>query len=125
MLVSCSLYTNLSSIYDVQSLLQGADALALEVVDSISYLFPLTSYLNNLRCMGIELGGEGFIAILHRNGITAFCVVGNVDVEANDVASVDGLLIDGVARFVRDTYQIGFVERVEVDAKLLFVVFAI
>ena len=73
----------------------------------------------------IKLGGEGLVAILHSDGVTAFCIVGDVDVETYDVASIDGFLIDGVARFVRDTYQIGFVERVEVDAKLLFVVFAI
>ena len=73
----------------------------------------------------IKLGGEGLVAILHGDGIAAFCVVGDVDVEANDVASVDGLLIDGLARFVGNAYLIGIVKRIEIDAKLLFVVFTV
>jgi hypothetical protein len=73
----------------------------------------------------IKLGGEGLVIILHSNGVTAFRVVGDVNVKANDGAGIDGFLIDYPTRLVNDAHHIGIVERVEVDAKLLFVVFAI
>jgi hypothetical protein len=44
-----------------------------------------------------EFTSEGLLAILHSDGITAFCIGRDVDVEANDVASIDGFLIDGFA----------------------------
>ena len=63
----------------------------------------------------IKLGGEGLIIILHFDGVTAFRVVGDVDVKAYDVASIDGFLIDGLASLVGNAYQIGIIERIEID----------
>ena len=48
----------------------------------------------------IELAGERLIIILHRNSVTPFCVVGDVNVKAYDGACVNCLFVDGVARLV-------------------------
>ena len=109
------LYKDLLSIYYVQALPQGVDALALEVVNG-----SLSSeegwgeaYSRRLR---FKLPSEQFITVLNHYSVTAFRVGRDVDVEADDAACIDGLLIDRLARFVCDVHQIGIVERVEVDA---------
>jgi len=52
------LYKHLASINDVQSLLQGADALALKVVDAVFDLWLLACRLYYSCRLGIELAGE-------------------------------------------------------------------
>ena len=88
-----SFYKNLLSINDVQSLLQGAETLALQVVDRGSDFYLIINYSFNSCGLRIEFACERLFAILHGDGVTAFCVGRDVDVEANDVASVDGFLV--------------------------------
>ena len=118
------LYKYLPSVYDVQSLLQGTDSLALEVIDGSLSLGEGWGEAYSCR-LCIKFAGESLIVILHSHSVSALGVVGDVDVEAYDAAGVDSLLIDGFARLVSNAHQIGIVERVEVDAKLLFVVFTV
>ena len=113
------------SIYNIQSLLQGTETLALKVVDRRSGFHLIIYYGLNPCALGIEFACERLIAILYSNGITAFRVGRDVDVEANDVACIDGFLIDDFACFVSNVYEIGIVERIEIDTQLLVVVFAI
>ena len=74
--------------------MQRAETLALKVVDVTSNLFRFVYDFHNSCALGIEFASERLIAILYGDGITAFLVGRDVDVEANDVASVDGLLVD-------------------------------
>ena len=92
-----SLYVNLLPVDDIQTLLQGADTLALEVVDRTAGLFRIPSHFPYLRRFCFEHTREGLMAVLHRDGITACCVGGDVDVEAYDAGCVDVLLIVGFA----------------------------
>ena len=120
-----SIFIHLAPIHDVQALPQRIDALALEVIDtSILQFFNSYIFLNPRR-QRFKLARERLIAILNRHGVAAFGVGRDVDVKADDVTCVDGLLIDGFARLVGDAYLIGFIERIEIDAQLLAVVFAI
>ena len=106
---------DLLAVDDVQSLLQGADSLALEVVDAACLLWPLTPCLFNSRRLCFELASESLLAILHCDGVAACGVGSDVDVEAHDAACIDGFLIDGLARLVCNAYLIGIVERVETN----------
>ncbi len=110
------LYINLATINDVQSLLQGADALALKVVYVSSYCFLMVCDCYNFCCLSFELARECLTAILYGDGITAFGVGRDVDVETYDVTCVDGFFLYGFARGVINAHQIGFVKRVEIDA---------
>ena len=104
------------SINDVQSLLQGAETLALEIVDITSNLFRFVYDFHNSCGLGIEFASERLLAILYGDGITAFRVGRDVDVEADDVACVDGFLVDDFARVVSYTHLISIVERVKIYA---------
>ena len=88
----------------------------MEVVDRGCSFFLVISYCFNSCRLRFELASEGLLAILHSYGVTAFGVGRDVDVEAYDIASVDGFLVDEPARFVSDAYLIGIVERIEIDA---------
>ena len=114
--VAALLYIYLSSINDVQSLLQGIESLTLEVVDSSSDNFLIVSYGFNSCRLCLEFTSKGLSAILHIDGVTAFGIGRDVDVEGYDAACIDGFLIDGFARLVGNAYQIGIVERVKIDA---------
>ena len=104
------------SVDDVQSLLQRMESLTLEVVDNSSSIFLLPSYISNSCGLCIKFACEGFIAILHSDGVMTFRVGRDVDVEAHDVACVDGFLVDHFARIISNAYQISIVERVEIDS---------
>ena len=120
-----SLYKDLLPIHDVQALPQRIDALALEVIDGSTLEFFNSYIFLYSRRLRLKLPRERLIAVLNRHGIAAFRVGRNVDVEADDAACVDVLLINGLARLVGDAYLIGFIERIEIDAQLLAVVFAV
>ena len=104
------------SINDVQSLLQGTESLTLEIVDITSNLFRFVYDFHNSCGLGIEFASERLLAILYGDGITAFRVGRDVDVEADDVACVDGFLVDDFARVVSYPHLIGIVERVKINA---------
>ena len=110
-----SLYIHFSAIEDIQSFLQRTDALALEVIDTVSYLEILTFYLYNSCYNCIKLASERLMAILYRNWVAAFGVGRDVDAEGYDVASVDGLFVDNFAWFVVNAYQVGFGKWGEID----------
>ena len=114
--VAALLYIYLSSIDDVQSLLQGIESLTLEVVDSSSDNFLIVSYGFNSSRLCLEFTSKGLSAILHIDGVTAFGIGRDVDVEGYDAACVDGFLVDSFATFVGNAYQIGIVERAKIDA---------
>ena len=97
--VAALLYIYLSSINDVQSLLQG-----------------IVSYGFNSSRLCLEFTSKGLSAILHIDGVTAFGIGRNVDVEGYDAACIDGFLVDSFATFVGNAYQIGIVERAKIDA---------
>ena len=87
-------HINLLSINDIQSLLQGTESLTLKVVDIASHLWLLAPYLFYSSRLGFELAYEGFITIIHSDGIIALRIFRDVDVEAHDAACIDGFLID-------------------------------
>ena len=87
----------LSSINDVQSLLQATESLALKVEDMAFGFNFLASYLFYSCQLCFEFASEGLIAILNGNGIIAFWIFRDVDVEAHDAACIDGFLIDDFA----------------------------
>ena len=87
----------------------------MEVVDRTTCLFRYASDFCNTSGLCIEFACERFLAILDRHGIAAFGIGRDVDVEAHDVACIDGFLIDDFARLVSNAYLIGIVERIEVN----------
>ena len=92
-----SLYNYLLSVYDIQSLLQGAESLALEGVDMIiNHFLVISHYFYSCR-LCFELASEGLLAVLHSDGVTAFRIGRDVDVQTYDVACVDVLFIYGFA----------------------------
>ena len=113
-IVMCHDY--LFSIHNIQSLLQGIEPLTLKVVDFSSNYFLIISYFFNSCRLRFEHTGEGLLAILHGDGVTAFCVGRDVDVEAYDAACMDGFLVDDFAGFICNVYQIVIVERVKMNA---------
>ena len=125
MSLGLSIFIHLSPIHDIQSLPQGADALALEVVNT-SILEFFNSYIFLYpRRQRFKLARKRLIAVLNRYGVAAFRIGRDVDVEADDAACIDGLPVDDLARLVGNAYLIGFIERIEIDAQLLTVVLAI
>ena len=63
------LFVYFFAIDDIQSFLQAADALALEVVDMPANILRLTTYLCYPRRLYFEFASEGLTAILHSDGI--------------------------------------------------------
>ena len=112
---NASLNINLLSVYDIQSLLQRTESLAFEVVDIASYLFRIPSHFHNPRRLCFEFACECLLAVLNGDGVAAFRIGRDVDVQAYDVACVDILFIYGFARFVSNAYLIGIAEWVEID----------
>ena len=90
------LYINLLSVNDIQSLLQGTEALTLKVVDVRFGFYLIIYYFNSCR-LSFEFASEQLIAILHSYSVTALCVGRDVDAETYDGASVDGFLVNGFA----------------------------
>ena len=91
------------------------EATTLEVVDTIPYFFLLILYCSNSCRLCQEFASESLLIVLHRNGVAAFCIGRDINVEGHDVGGVDALFINGLARFISDAYLIDIVERVEID----------
>ena len=91
------LHEYLLSINDIQSLLQGTEALTVKIIDIMSDFALLICYGINSCRLCVEFAGECLTAILHGDGVTAFCVGRDVDAKANDGACVDGFLVDNFA----------------------------
>ena len=112
MSIGLSIFIHLAPIHDIQSLPQGADALALEVVNGSLSLGKATgrrALLGNEgwgeaypRRQRLTLPSERLIAVLNHYSVAAFRVGRDVDVEANDVACIDGLLVDDFVCLVGD-----------------------
>ena len=85
--------------------------------------FLLISYFFYSSRLYFKFAYEGLTIILHSHGVTTLRVGGDIDVEGNNVASINGFLIDFFACFVSNAYQIGIVEWVEVDRQLQIIVF--
>ena len=87
-----ALQASFGRAYNIQSLTQRVDALALEVVNG-----SLSSgegwgeaYPRRLR---LKLPSKRLVAVLNRHGVAAFGVGRDVDVEADDAACVDTALL--------------------------------